>query len=106
VLFDYPEGRVDLPGNGTTFPSGTISGVPPGAFVSVNDLNFSNKGHAARITVGASAALPPGQIVRLRFQDCQGATVPPASAFLCTVLNASDPFSNPVSGVRCFAVVE
>ena len=106
VLLDYPEGGVDLPGNATTFPSGTISGVPAGAFVSVNDLNFSGRGHAARITIGASAALPPGQIVRFRFQDCQGATVPPASAFLCTVLSASDPFSNLVSGVQCFAVVE
>jgi hypothetical protein len=106
VLLDYPEGGVDLPGNGTTFPSGTITGVPVGAFVSVNDLNFNGKGHAARITVGAGAALPPGQIVRLRFQDCQGATVPPASAFPCTVLSASDPFLNPVSGVQCFAVVE
>jgi cysteine-rich repeat protein len=106
VLLDYPEGSVDLPGNGTTFPSGTISGVPTGAFVSVNDLNFDMKGHAARITVGAGSALPPGQIVRLRFQDCQGATVPPASAFPCTVLSASDPFLNPVVGATCFVVVE
>ena len=106
VLLDYPEGSVDLPGNATTFPAGTISGVPTGASVSVNDLNFGGKGHAIRITVGSGAALPPGQIVRLRFQDCQGATLPPASAFPCTVLSASDPFLNPVGGVQCFVVVE
>jgi cysteine-rich repeat protein len=106
MLLDYPEGSVDLPGNATTFPSGTISGVPPGAFVSVNDLNFGGKGHAARITVGAGAALPPGQVVRLRFNDCQGATVPPASAFPCAVLTASDPFLNAVNGVTCSVVVE
>ena len=106
VLLDYPEGNVDLPGNGTTLPSGTISGVPTGAFVSVNDLNFGGLGHAARITVGAGSALPPGQFVRLRFQDCQGAAVPPASAFPCTMLSASDPFLNPVNGVQCLVVVE
>jgi hypothetical protein len=54
VLADYPEGLVDLPGNGTTFPSG-----------------------------------------RFRFQEYPGAS-----------MNASDPFTNPVSGVRCFAVIE
>jgi cysteine-rich repeat protein len=106
LLLDYPEGSVDLPGNATTFPSGTISGVPTGAFVSANDLNSSQKGHAVRITVGAGSALAPGQVVRLRFNDCQGATVPPASAFPCTVLTASDPFLNAVNGVTCFVVVE
>jgi hypothetical protein len=106
LLLDYPEGSIDLPGNGTTIPSGTISGVPTGAFISVNDLNFNQKGHAVRLTVGAGAALPPGQVVRLRFNDCQGATVPASSAFRCTVLTASDPFLNAVNGVTCSAVVE
>jgi hypothetical protein len=44
--------------------------------------------------------------VRLRFNDCQGATVPAASAFGCTVLTASDPFLNAVNGVTCSVVVE
>src|SRR6185295_14355116 len=85
LLLDYPEGRVDLPGNGSTFPSGTISGTPPGAFVSVFDLNFGGKGHAARITVGAGSALTPGQIMRLKFQDCQGAQAPVPADFPCTI---------------------
>jgi cysteine-rich repeat protein len=103
VLVDYPEGQVDLPGNGTSFPSGTISGVPPGSSISVNDLNFNGKGHAVRITIAGQGgtALTPGQIVRFKFQDCQGATPPTADDFLCTVVSATDPFLNAVVGVRC-----
>ena len=108
VLVDYPEGQVDLPGNATSFPSGTISGVPSGSSISVNDLNFNGKGHAVRITIAGPGgnALTPGQIIRLKFQDCQGATVPTADAFLCSVVSATDPFLNKVSGVRCFVVLQ
>jgi hypothetical protein len=107
LLLDYPEGQVDLPGNGTSFPSGTLSGAPAGSSVSVNDLNFNMKGHAVRVTAtGANgAALPVGQLVRFRFQDCQGATVPTPDQFLCTVLVATDPFLNRVDNVRCFVVL-
>ncbi|MGH7894050.1 MAG: hypothetical protein ACREQL_05230 [Candidatus Binatia bacterium] len=108
VLVDYPEGKVDLPGNGTSFPAGTISGTVPGAQLSVNDLNFSTNGHAVRVTVAGQGgqALPAGQIIRFKFQDCQGAVPPVADQFPCTVISASDPFLNRVSGVRCFVVVE
>lgn len=108
VLVDYPEGKVDLPGNATTFPSGTISGVPTGSQISVNDLNFSGKGHAVRVTIAGQSgnAISPGQIIRFKFNDCQGATAPTADQFLCTVITASDPFLNRVSGVRCFVVLQ
>jgi hypothetical protein len=107
VLLDYPEGKVDLPGNATSFPAGTLSGAPAGASISVNDLNFSGKGHAVRVTISGSNgnALPAGQIVRFKFQDCQGATAPTVDNFFCTVISASDPFLNHVDGVRCFAVL-
>jgi hypothetical protein len=90
----------------TSFPSGTITGTPPGASISVNDLSFNGKGHAARITIGSTSALTPGQLMRFRFQNCNGATAPTAAEFPCTVVVASDPFSNPVAGVSCFVVVE
>ena len=108
VLLDYPEGQVDLPGNATTFPSGTFSGVPSGSTISVNDLNFNGKGHALRYTIAGQSgrALTPGQILRIKLQDCQGAVVPTAEQFLCTVIAASDPFTNRIDGVRCFVVVE
>jgi hypothetical protein len=108
LLVDYPEGRVDLPGNALSFPSGTISGTPTGATVGVNDLNFNGKGHAVRVNVAGQSgrALAPGQVIRFRFQDCSGAPAPTADDFLCTTLSATDPFLNPVSGVRCFVVLE
>jgi len=108
VLVDYPEGKVDLPGNGTSFPSGTISGVPLGSSISVNDLNFNGKGHALRVTVAGQGgnAIAPGQIIRLKFQDCLGATAPTVDDFLCTVISASDPFLNAVASVRCSVVLE
>ena len=109
VLVDYPEGKVDLPGNGTSgFPSGTFSGVPSGSTISVNDLNFNGKGHALRYTIAGQSggALTPGQILRLKMLDCAGVVAPTADEFLCTVIAASDPFTNHIDGVRCFVVVE
>jgi cysteine-rich repeat protein len=109
VLVDYPEGQVDLPGaGGASFPSGTISGTPTGATIGANDLSFNTKGHAVRLTVAGQGgnALHPGQVIRFRFQDCQGAQAPTPANFLCTVLAATDPFLNPVSGVQCFVVIE
>lgn len=108
VLLDYPEGLLDLPGNGLSFPSGTISGTPPGATISVNDLNFNGKGHAVRIAVtgAGGAALAAGQIIRLRFQDCEGVPAPAPQQVPCSMLSASDPFLNAVTGVQCFVVIE
>jgi hypothetical protein len=110
VLLDYPEGQVDLPGNGgTSFPAGTISGVPSGSTFGANDLTpaGTTHGHAVRVNVAGSggSALPPGQIVRFKFNNCTGAVAPPATSFLCSVLSATDPFLNAVSGVTCFVVL-
>jgi hypothetical protein len=108
TLVDYPEGLVDLPGNGITFPSGVRSGFPPGSTVGTNDLNFNGAGHALRFTVaGASGSpLPPGQLGRFRFENCNGAAAPTPAQFPCTVILATDPFTNAVPGVRCFVVIE
>jgi hypothetical protein len=109
LLVDYPEGQVDLPGTGgVSFPSGTISGTPPGASIGANDLSFEMKGHAVRVTVAGQGgnALTPGQVIRFRFQDCQGAQPPTPADFPCTVVSASDPFLNPVGGVQCFVAIE
>ena len=110
VLLDYPEGQVDLPGaGGLSFPAGTISGVPSGSTFSANDLTpaGTTHGHAVRINIAGSggSALTPGQIVRFKFNNCTGTSAPTADAFLCTVLSATDPFLNAVSGVRCFVVL-
>jgi hypothetical protein len=109
VLFDHPEGLLDLPGaatNQNTVPSGTISGTPAGSFVNVARRNFNGQDHAVRVAVASSQALPVGQLFRIKFQTCSGARAVLASDFVCRVLEASDPFLNPVTGVTCSVVVE
>jgi cysteine-rich repeat protein len=98
VLVDYPEGRVQIPGSGSVQSS--ISMLPSGAFGSSNDLN-----HALREVVGAGNAIPPGRLFRVTFQSCQGAPAATAGNYSCVVIEASDPFTNPVSGVTCSVTV-
>jgi hypothetical protein len=100
VLVDYPEGKVQIPGTGSALPSGTITGLPPGAFPSANDLD-----HVLREIVGSGTSIPAGQLFRAKFQSCQGASVPTAGEFGCVVLEASDPFTNPVLGVTCTVTI-
>src|SRR5262245_227293 len=97
VLVDYPEGQVSIPGSGNALSvKQSILNVPSGAFSSPNDLDF-----ALREGVASTAALTPGPIFTIKFQDCQGATPPTPADFTCTVENASDPFGNNVDGVTC-----
>lgn len=96
VLLDYPEGRITIPGSGVGATSAVTPSVPPGTFVNVNDLD-----HLLRVTIAAAAAIPPSKVFDVRFQDCAGAPVPAPGDLGCTVVNASDPFTNPVSGVTC-----
>jgi hypothetical protein len=97
VLVDYPEGRVEIPG--PPIPGGIVTGLPPGAFPILTDLN-----HALRaiVAIGGGNSLPPGVLFRVNYRDCTGATPPVASGFRCAVLEATDPFSNPVTNeVSC-----
>jgi len=97
VLVDYPEGQVSIPGSGNALSvKQSILNVPSGAFSSPNDLDF-----ALREGVASTAALTPGPIFTIKFQDCQGATPPTPADFTCTVENASEPFGNNVDGVTC-----
>jgi cysteine-rich repeat protein len=100
VLMDYPEGKVEI--QGPPHPSGTFSMIPPGSTPIVQDWN-----HSLRVTVaiGGGNPLPPGRLIRVRFRDCTGATPPTPANFGCTVLEATDPLSNPVTNeVTCTVV--
>ncbi len=99
VLVDYPEGKVEIPG--PPVPGGIITNLPLGAFPITVDLN-----HALREIVAQSGgSLPPGRLFRVNFRDCSGAALPTAAEFTCTVLEATDPFSNPVTNeVTCNVV--
>ncbi len=100
VTMDYPEGKVEI--QGPPHPNGTFSMIPPGSTPIVQDWN-----HSLRVTVAIAGTngLPPGRLLRVRFRDCSGAAPPTAANFVCTVLEATDPFTNPVtSEVTCSVV--
>jgi len=94
VLVDFPEGRVTLPG--PPMPDGVVTEAPEGALSIPVHL-----AHALRVTVARHGILAPGPLFRVRFWGCRGASPPSAADFACTVLEATDDFSNPVAGVTC-----
>jgi cysteine-rich repeat protein len=92
VLLDYPEGQVEIPG--PPLPGGTITNLPAGAFPIVTDFD-----HTLRliVAIGGGNSLVPGVLFRVNFRDCSGALPPTPASFACTVLEATDPFSNPLA---------
>ena len=76
---------------------------PADVFLRAVDLGTTgiSSGHAVRGVMADTTAVPPVPIFQLKFQNCQGAAAPIAGEFNCHVLDASDQFSNPVSGVTC-----
>jgi hypothetical protein len=100
VLVDYPEGRVEIPG--PPIPGGTITSLPPGSFPIPTDLD-----HALRmiVAIGGGGGLAPGVLFRVNYRDCSGAEPPLPVAFGCSVLEATDPFSNPVTNEVTCAIV-
>jgi len=97
VLLDYPEGKIGIPGSGNdSNVIGSIKNTPPGALLVSNDLDY-----ALIQSVTSLSALTPGPIFTVHFNDCQGATVPTAGDFTCTVTDAADTAFNTVTGVTC-----
>jgi cysteine-rich repeat protein len=92
VLLDYPEGQVAIPGGGNDAQVlASISHLPFGRASSPNDLDY-----ALIEAVVGSSALTPGRLFTVTFDDCQGATVPTAADFTCTVTDAADTGANVV----------
>jgi len=97
VLLDYPEGKISIPGSGSdSNVTGSISNTPPGALLVSNDLDY-----ALIQSVTSLSALTPGPIFTVQVNDCQGATVPTAGEFTCTVTDAADTSFNTLTGVTC-----
>jgi len=106
VLVDYPEGRVNIPGSGGSIPAGILTGFPSGTSPQANDIG--NQGYALReVVVKATAITPrPGQLFKINFEDCQGATPPTAGDFSCTVESAFAPDgTTPVPAATCSVTV-
>jgi cysteine-rich repeat protein len=91
VLVDYPEGLVNLPGTGGGIPAGILFGFPSGTSPQASDIG--NQGYALReVIVKATAITPrPGQLFKINFEDCEGATPPAATDFTCAVETAFAP---------------
>jgi hypothetical protein len=97
VLVNYPEGQVTIPGAGAISSTYFVPTHPTSDVLTRGtDLD-----HALRGLVADSAPVPGGPIFQVLFQDCTDAEPPVAGAFHCTVLDASDDFTNPVAGVTC-----
>lgn len=100
LLMDYPEQKVFMPPAGPQTQIGAANFVPlyPPSDVLIRGADLT---HAVRGLVADSTAVPPGPIFQSKFQDCQGAAAPLTGEFACTVLDATDPFTNGVPGVTC-----
>src|SRR5262245_8210181 len=96
-FLDYPDGRVDLPGVGLevsdnfTDAAGTLSAL---------DLD-----HAVSVNVAADFTFETTQLARATFTGCEGAGLPSAADYGCTVISASDSNFQDVFGVTCTVTI-
>jgi cysteine-rich repeat protein len=96
ALVDYPEGRISPVK--PVQAGGAITDLPDNAVPAALDF-----GHALRIIVvkAGLAGIETKQLCRVHFEDCAGATAPSVADLTCTVLEATDPLSNPLAGATC-----
>ena len=103
VFVRYPDGTVSLPSSGSQ-ASVAIHNLPDDAFsTAVNDLDY-----AVRVVSVGPDGLTLGDANRYftaEFTLCQGANAPQASAFSCTVENATDVDLNDVTDQTTCSVV-
>jgi cysteine-rich repeat protein len=89
VFVRYPDGVVSLPGHGPDAIS-VISNLPDDAFTTtINDVDYGVRAiilGPGGLTLGDA---PAGRLLTAQFTVCQGAAVPTASDFHCTVENAT-----------------
>ena len=100
---DHPEKKVGLDGEGIHVPATTISGTPPGAVATANDL-----GDRVRIVIASAGELPSNEpLLTLHFARCTNAAAVTAADFSCKVVDAADPSTNkvPLDLVRCTVAV-
>jgi cysteine-rich repeat protein len=105
VVLDYPEGKVVVSGSG---PLATgIFGLPAGTSFAPNDLD-----HALRLAITNNNTFggfgTSGQLFKVDFLTCSGASAPVPGDFTCTVLGASGPapgFADLTAGTTCSVTV-
>ena len=100
MIVDYPEQKVSLPGEGTNVVKEAIGGTPTGAVVGAND-----SGTEVKLVLAAPGEITPGNVVELRFDQCEGGAALRTSDFTCRVADAADPMANLVRDVTCRVTV-
>ena len=91
VVVDYPEGKVKVPGIGSTIAPGTFTGYPSGTSHAENILGTT--GYAARVVVSKATAITPrpGTLFVVHTTTCQEAPAAVSGDFTCTVESAFAP---------------
>jgi cysteine-rich repeat protein len=102
VLIEYPDGVVQIPGTADD-PSVTaaVTNSPSGYLATGFDYDY-----ALSVGLAGTRALTPGNVFTVSFANCQNAAPPAASAFKCTVTDASNTQFHTVSGVTCAVTVQ
>jgi cysteine-rich repeat protein len=97
----YPDGAVGLPGSGAE-PSvrQRVSGTPPNAIVSVNDLDYALRG-----VITVARTLPRGSIAVINFDECGSVAPPSAEQFSCIIEGCATSFGD-IDGCACTLEVE
>jgi len=99
VLLEYPDGTVKVQGTGSDPSVQTaLSNTPGGTLVAAVDYDY-----ALSVQLAGTRAITPGKLFDLSVRNCRGASPPAASAFKCTVTDATAPDSSAVTGVTCAA---
>ena len=83
----YPDGTVDVPGNND---DPAVQAAVTSDFFGVTP-NDSNYGLTAVLIDPFFIGVEAGTAITASLDICEGATAPPASAFTCRVIDASDP---------------
>jgi len=97
---NYPDGEVGLPGSGTEASvRQRLTGTPPNAVVSVNDLDYALRG-----VITVSGRLP-NTLGTVSFDECLAASPPPANAFSCVIEGCATSFGD-LDGCTCSLAVE
>ena len=103
LVVDYPEAAVALPQSGDAEPvRQRVKGLPAGFMNTINDTD-----ETLRIALASgNEKLADDASFKVEFDRCEGATMPPAKAFGCTVESAAMTCGLPLDNVTCDVVIK
>jgi hypothetical protein len=96
IAVSYPADKLVIVGRGADAGRAAVSGTPAGTVTASEDRDGE-----LRQVVAQAKALPAGPLFEVTFHECDGAVALAPGEVSCRVLDASDPMSTKVPGVRC-----